>query len=344
MLATLTEERFSREGWLFEPKSDGERALVFRGDGEVRILSRNQKVLNEKYPELVTAWEAQRSDSLIADGEIVTFDGEVTSFAKLQQRMQVRHPSPELREKVPVSFYAFDLLYLDGNDLRHVPLLERKQLLRKAFHFFHFKEPLRFTEHRETEGEAYYREACEHHWEGIIAKNAESVYVSGRSREWLKFKCVNEQEFVIVGYSDPEGQRIGFGALLVGYYERGKLRYAGKVGTGYDNQTLRRLRSQLAKLEARANTIADADVRGTGVHWVEPKLVAQVGFTEWTNDGKLRHRASWVCAMTRIPRTSNEKVTQASACNRGENVCTRRNRPNRRSRREDHPSGKNSVS
>jgi bifunctional non-homologous end joining protein LigD len=286
MLATLTEERFSREGWIFEPKFDGERALVFRTGGEVRILSRNQNLLNEKYPELVTAWEAQKSDSFIADGEIVAFDGEVTSFSKLQQRMQVRHPSPELRKNVPISFYAFDLLYLDDHDLRRVPLLERKQLLRKAFHF---KEPLRFTEHRETEGEAYYREACDRHWEGIIAKNAESMYVSGRSREWLKFKCVNEQEFVVVGYTDPEGQRVGFGALLVGYYDHGKLRYAGKVGTGYDNETLRRLRSQLAKLETRANTMVDANVRGSGVHWVEPKLVAQIGFAEWTNDGKLRH-------------------------------------------------------
>lgn len=152
-----------------------------------------------------------------------------------------------------------------------------------------FKEPLCFTEHRETEGEAFYREASEHRWEGVIAKDGNSVYVSERSRQWLKFKCVNEQEFVIGGYTDPRGQRVGFGALLVGYYERGKLKYAGKVGTGYDTATLRRLRKQLASLETGSKPFEDAGLPRSAVHWVKPKLAAQIGFTEWTGDGKLRH-------------------------------------------------------
>jgi bifunctional non-homologous end joining protein LigD len=229
MLATLTEERFSREGWLFEPKLDGERCLVWRHGDDVDLYSRNQKLLNDKYPELVRAFQVQRTRSFIVDGEIVTFEHGVTSFAKLQQRMQVQHPSTELRRKVPVYFYAFDLLYTDGYDLRHLALRSRKELLNTALDF---RAPLRSTEHREMEGDAYFEESCKQGWEGIIAKNSESGYVSGRSRDWLKFKCADEQEFVIGGYTDPKGERIGFGALLVGYYDTGKLTYAGKVGTG----------------------------------------------------------------------------------------------------------------
>jgi DNA ligase D-like protein (predicted ligase) len=218
MLATLTDERFSRKGWLFEPKLDGVRCLVFRDAVQVELYSRNQKPLNSKYPELVEAFRKQKVAAFIVDGEIVAFESGVTSFAKLQQRIQIQEPSPDLRRLVPVRFYAFDLLFLGAHDLRQVPLRYRKSLLETTLEF---EEPLRFTEHRETEGEAYYREACELRWEGIVAKNGDSAYVSERSRQWLKFKCVNEQEFVIAGYTDPQGERVGFGALLVGYYERG---------------------------------------------------------------------------------------------------------------------------
>jgi DNA ligase D-like protein (predicted ligase) len=242
--------------------------------------------LNAKYPELVQAFSAQKTARFIVDGEIVTFDGGVTSFAKLQQRMQVRNPSAKLRRRVRVWFYAFDLLYLGTYDLRRVPLRYRKDLLKKTIEV---QGPLRFTEYRETEGEAFYREACQRHWEGIIAKNVDSTYISERSRQWLKFKCINEQEFVITGYTDPQGGRVGFGALLAGYYERGKLRYAGKVGTGYDTNTLRRLGQRLAKLETGTKPFTEEALPRSGVHWVKPKLVAQIGFTEWTGDRKLRH-------------------------------------------------------
>jgi bifunctional non-homologous end joining protein LigD len=286
MLATLTEERFSRKGWLFEPKLDGERCLAFRHGGEPRLFSRNQKLLNEKYLELVGSLKIQDTASFIVDGEIVTFEDGVSSFAKLQERMQTQHPSAELIRRVPVWFYLFDLLYLDGYDTRQVPLRYRRELLESALEFH---DPLRLIEQRKTEGEAYYREACRRGWEGIIAKNGESVYVSRRSREWLKFKCVNEQEFVIGGYTDPKGGRIGFGALLVGYYDDGKLIYAGKVGTGFDDATLRRLGAQLAALETDASPFPVDGLPRHGVHWVRPKLVAQIGFTEWTTGGKLRH-------------------------------------------------------
>jgi DNA ligase D-like protein (predicted ligase) len=286
MLATLTDERFSRRGWLFEPKLDGERCLAFGRRDTVRLLSRNQIRLNERYPEIVETFLGQPPVTFIADGEIVTFDGAVTSFAKLQQRMQVAHPPPDLRRKVPVWLYLFDLLYVDRYDIRKVPLRDRKQLLHGTFHFH---DSLRFTEHRETEGEAYYHEACRRGWEGVIAKDGESIYVSGRTRAWLKFKCTHEQEFVIGGYTDPHGRRIGFGALLVGVYERGRLVYAGKVGTGFDDATLQRLGKQLAQLETTTSPFVGDGLPRRGVHWVKPRLVAQIGFTEWTPGGKLRH-------------------------------------------------------
>jgi DNA ligase D-like protein (predicted ligase) len=286
MLATLTDEVFSRPGWLFEPKWDGERCLAFRRGRDLNLFSRNRIRLNAKYPELIEAIHQQETTSFIADGEIVTFEGAITSFAKLQPRMQVEHPSADLIRKVPVWFYLFDLLYLDRYDLRQVPLRYRKQVLRDAFDF---QGSLRLTEHRKTEGEASYRRACQKGFEGVIAKNGESVYVSRRTRDWLKFKCKQEQEFVIGGYTDPRGSRSGFGALLLGYYRGGKLVYAGKVGTGFNQDLLRRLGEKLARLEKPVSPFAKDGLPRRGVHWVKPKLVAQIGFIEWTAGGKLRH-------------------------------------------------------
>ena len=285
MLATLSHSAFSREGWFFEPKFDGVRCLALRSGDDIQLISRNQKPLNEKYPELVEALRHQCADDFAVDGEIVTFEGSVTSFAKLQQRMQLARPSEELRRRIPVWFYAFDLLHVDGKDIRSLARSERKRLLAEALTF---KDPLRFTEHRETSGEAYFREACRNRWEGIIAKNGDSPYISRRSGEWLKFKCLNEQEFVIGGFTDPQRSRIGFGALLVGFYEAGKLKYAGKVGTGYDTATLRSLHSKLSDIEIEAPPFLGDGLPGRAVHWVRPKLVAQIAFGEWTRDGKLR--------------------------------------------------------
>src|SRR6202790_3411895 len=176
MLATLTDEVFSRQGWLFEPKWDGERCLAFRRGRDLDLFSRNRIRLNAKYPEVVEAIYQQQATSFIADGEIVTFDGDITSFAKLQARMQVAHPPADLIRKVPVWFYLFDLLYLDRYDIRQVPLRYRKQVLRNAFDF---QGSLRFTEHLETEGEDYYRRACQKGWEGIIAKTGTACTCQG---------------------------------------------------------------------------------------------------------------------------------------------------------------------
>jgi DNA ligase D-like protein (predicted ligase) len=277
MLATLTEERFSDKDWIFEKKLDGVRALAFRRGNEVQVLSRNQLSFNRSYSEIVANLQKQKCRSFIVDGEIVALDAGISSFAKLQQRGM---------RTTRTYYFIFDLLYFDGKDTRQLPLLERKRLLRKALTF---NQTVRYVTHKATNGEAYYEKACKEKWEGIIAKRAMSPYVSGRSRDWLKFKCSMQQEFVIVGYTDPEGQRSGFGALLVGYYSGGQLMYAGKVGTGYTTQTLNSLSKQFMKLERSTPVTKGIGLPKKNVHWLEPVLVAQIGFSEWTDDGKLRH-------------------------------------------------------
>ncbi len=286
MLATLTEDRFSDPDWLYERKLDGERCLAFRTPDGVRLLSRNRKSLNNQYPELVEALASQASDDFVADGEIVAFEGSRTSFARLQGRMQVSDPDAARRTGVTVFLYVFDLLHLDGHDLTGLELRQRKALLRRVLQY---GGPLRFTPHRVGEGVAYWEQACGRGWEGVIAKRANGRYRHGRSTDWLKFKCATEQEFVIGGYTDPQGSRIGFGALLIGYYDDGRLRYAGKVGTGYDQQTLERLGGRLARLQRPQPAFADGNLPEAGVHWVQPRLVGQVAFSEWTRAGQLRH-------------------------------------------------------
>jgi DNA ligase D-like protein (predicted ligase) len=286
-LATLTEDRFSDPAWVFERKLDGERCVAFRHGQRLRLMTRNQKEVTSTYPELAGALTAQRAGDFIVDGEVVAFDGDQTSFGRLQQRLGVRDPGRDLLARVPACYYLFDVLWADGRDTRAQPLLERKRLLRTLLSF---GDPLRFTEHRAADGEAYWREACAQGWEGVIAKRADAPYHAGRSRDWLKFKCAAGQEFVIGGYTDPQGSRTGFGALLLGYYDRdGTLAYAGKVGTGFDRHTLASLHATLAGLERDRPAFERGSVPRSRVHWVEPRLVCQVGFSEWTADGQLRH-------------------------------------------------------
>jgi bifunctional non-homologous end joining protein LigD len=285
MLATLTKARFSDPAWIFEHKLDGERCLAFKQGKLVRLLSRNQQQLGNTYPEVVDALASAGDHACVLDGEVVAFDGNRTSFAKLQRRIGIKDPDEARRSGVPVFYYVFDLMYLDGSDIRQLPLIERKTMLERAFRF---RAALRFMEHRNTEGEALYREACRMGLEGLIAKRRDSQYLGGRSPDWLKFKCINEQELVIGGFTEPAGARIALGALLVGYYRGGSLRYAGKVGTGFDNETLVNLRPRLNAREVKRSPFGDL-VPEKAAHWVRPDLVAQIGFTEWTTDGKLRH-------------------------------------------------------
>jgi len=287
MLATLTEKRFSDPRWIFELKFDGERCLAFRDGDRLRLLSRNRQSLNGTYPELVDALAAQHTSRFVLDGEVVAYQKGRTSFAKLQSRLGISDPEQARASPVAVFYHVFDLLHLDGEDTARLPLIWRKRLLRDAVEF---SDPLRYTTHRWTEGEAAYRKACQRGDEGVIAKLADSTYDEGRrSPNWLKFKCVLDQEFVIGGYTPPKGGRVGLGALLVGYYDGRDLVYAGKVGTGFDDVTLQRLHERLSAMEQDTPPFTRGAANEPGAHWVRPKLVAEVGFTEWTRDGKLRH-------------------------------------------------------
>lgn len=286
MLAKLTHEVFSDAEWIYERKLDGERCLIFKKSGKVELMSRNQKELNNTYPELVMALEEQEADNFIADAEVVAFDGKVTSFRKLQKRMHLKDSEEIASSKVRVYIYLFDLMYHEGYELDKLPLLERKNLLRKLLDY---DDPVRFTPHRNEKGEEYYREACKKHWEGLIAKKADSTYAHSRSSNWLKFKCENQQEFVIVGYTKPQGERKGFGAILIGFYKDDKLKYAGKVGTGYTDEMLEDLHAQFQKIEVEEPAVNGSDLPSKDVHWLKPKMVAEVAFTEWTSTDKLRH-------------------------------------------------------
>lgn len=286
MLATLTADRFSDPDWMFERKFDGVRCLAFRDGDSVRLFSRNHKSQNRTWPELVDALTAQAPREFIVDGEIVAFDGNLTSFARLQGRLGVHDPQAARASGIAIHYYAFDLPWYAGCDLRQLPLRARKRVLRKAFDY---ADPLRFSQHRNTQGEACHRAACRKGWEGIIAKRAGSAYVGKRSTDWLKMKCVHQQELVIGGYTDPGGSRSGFGALLLGYYADQRLCFAGAVGTGFNERQLHDLHAELAR-RSRPTPAFDADDLPTrGVHWVRPELVAEIGFTEWTHEGKLRH-------------------------------------------------------
>ena len=278
MKAVLTDARFSDAGWIYERKLDGIRCVAIRDGAGVTMLSRNDLSLNGRYPGPARALESQACRRFAVDGEVVAFDGRQTSFARLAQR----HARP-----VAVFLYLFDIVWLDGQDVRDVPLRARKRLLREALTF---EDPIRFTAHRNEHGEAFFAEACRKGWEGLIAKRADSAYTASRSRDWLKLKCDRSQELVIGGYTAPRGSREELGALLLGYHSDGELRYAGKVGTGFDRETLRDLGGRLRSLRRDDAPFANPRaIKERTATWVAPELVAQVGFMEWTRDGRLRH-------------------------------------------------------
>jgi bifunctional non-homologous end joining protein LigD len=279
MKAVLWDEPFSDPAWIFERKLDGVRCLAHRdAGGPVRLFSRTDRAMNGDYPDLVEALEAEPCEDFVVDGEVVALDARgVTSFSRLQRRG---------RERVAVYLYLFDALRLDGQDVRDLPLRERKAKLRRTLRF---KGHVRFSPHRNEHGEELFRDACRRGLEGVMAKLADSPYRATRSSDWRKLKCHAEQELVIGGYTAPQGSRTDFGALLVGYFEDGRLRYAGKVGTGFDHATLSDLGKRLRKLERADSPFVDVHPIPRGTHWVEPELVGQIAFTEWTRDGRLRH-------------------------------------------------------
>lgn len=287
MLATLTEDYFDDPQWIYERKLDGERCEILIENGKVSIFSRNEKQLNSTYPEFEKALEKENYPNLILDGEIVTFDGDVTSFSKLQNRMQLKNSEDAKKSEVKVFLYVFDIMYYQEFALEQLPLKARKKVLKEVLNW---EDPIRFVAHRNEDGKAYHEKACKKGWEGIIAKDGESAYVQSRSKKWLKFKCAKGQELVIGGFTEPEGERVGFGALLVGYYEEDALMYAGKVGTGYDDEFLKKWRGKFDQIEKDSSPFENFNDNENGFnHWIKPKYVGEFGFTEWTDDNKLRH-------------------------------------------------------
>src|SRR5262249_22204205 len=291
MLATLVDRPFSGRDWLFEIKYDGVRVLAERAGSRVRLYGRSGQDFTDRYPEVVAALAELPIDRFVLDGEVVAFNEHgKSSFQRLQGRMGLSRAADVAvaRRQIPVSAVFFDCLALDGYDLRDVPLRQRKALLELVLTR---GGALTYSGHVEERGEEFF-EACDaQHLEGIIAKKADGPYRAGRTRDWLKIKCQRRQEFVIGGFTDPQGARTHFGALHLGVYEGDRLVYVSKVGTGFDAKSLKRIWDRLAP---PARTTSPFDVGtppGRGHHWVEPKLVAEVRFTEWTDDGGLRHPA-----------------------------------------------------
>ncbi len=288
MLATLTTDYFSSNDWIYEHKFDGERCLAFKNNGKVLLISRNKRVINNEYPELAAALEKQKADNFVIDGEIIAKSEGLSDFELLQSRINLKNVA-EIKaktKKIPISYAIFDLMYVHGYDIRELPLLSRKKILKKLLTY---NKLLTYTEHKVGNGIAYFKDACKMHWEGLIAKKADGIYVGKRSTSWLKFKCIMKQELVIGGYTDPRKSRTDFGALLVGYYDKEmRLKFAGKVGTGYTEQILRILGKRLRELEISKCPFSNYDESQAGVHWVKPILVAEFQFAEWTSDNKLR--------------------------------------------------------
>jgi bifunctional non-homologous end joining protein LigD len=283
-LATLVKECPAGDEWVQEIKFDGYRMLCSIKNGEARMYSRNAKEWTHKFPAIARMLGRLPIESAWVDGEAVVLEADGrSSFQAMQNALSFDDPNAFV-------YYIFDLLYVDGYDLREAPLAERKRLLEQIL--TPQSGALRYSAHFDSAEGAFFREACRLHLEGVIAKRIDSTYAAGRSRNWLKVKCGTRQEMVIGGFTDPEGSRHGFGALLLGVYEKdGTFSYAGKVGTGFNDRGLTELRKKLDALvedkPAFKNPPRGAEARRS--HWVKPVLVAEVAFTGWTNDGALRH-------------------------------------------------------
>ncbi|MGA9643637.1 MAG: non-homologous end-joining DNA ligase [Terriglobales bacterium] len=285
MLATAIEKPFDNPDWLFEIKWDGYRAIAFIDDGRVRFVSRNQNDLTAQFSELATLPKFVKAGRAILDGEIVALDDEGRpSFSLMQQRTGFRPGKPRLpgREGVPITYYAFDLLYLNHLDLRRVKLEERKRLLQELITK---GDVVHFSDHYAEKGLALFEAAAQKGLEGIVAKKRNSFYEETRSREWLKIKITRRQECVIGGYTDPEGSRDYFGALVLGLYDgQRRLIHVGQAGTGFDHKALKEMFATLTPLETAKNPFYGEIGGLRKVHFVQPKLVAEIKFSEWTHE------------------------------------------------------------
>ena len=281
-LAMLVDEVPEGGGWIYELKFDGYR-VVTRIDGDdVRLFTRNGNDWSARLKGLRDELRSLGIGSAWLDGEIVVLNEKgLPDFQRLQQAF-------DTRTRADIVYYVFDLPFFGGYDLRRVPLAERRALLAKVLEA-HPSERVRFSEAFEAPGRELLAGACESGLEGLVGKRADSAYTSTRSTSWIKLKCTRRQEFVICGYTDPKGSRAGFGSLLLGVNDReGHLRYAGNVGTGFDEPSLRTLKEKLRALETPKAPFYEMP-RGVKGHWVKPRLVCEVAFTEWTSDGRIRH-------------------------------------------------------
>jgi bifunctional non-homologous end joining protein LigD len=287
MLAVPIEKPFDSDEWLFEIKWDGYRAVSFIEHGKLHLVSRNQNDLTGQYPELADIPKFVRAENAILDGEVVAVDEQGrASFSLMQQRTGIRHGRFRApgRSDVPVLYYAFDLIYLDGYDLHKVDLEERKRLLANVIIP---GDNLRYSDHELGKGTALFQVAAQQGLEGIVAKRRKSCYEEKRTREWLKIKITKQIECVIGGYTEPEGSREYFGSIVLGLYgEQGRLIHVGQAGSGFDRKTLQAVWKLLQNLETKTNPFYGPVEALKTVHWVKPELVAEIKFTEWTHETK----------------------------------------------------------
>jgi bifunctional non-homologous end joining protein LigD len=284
MLATSIDDPFDDPEWLFEIKWDGYRAIAFIAEGKVRLVSRNQNDLTAQYPELQSVPSFIKAETAVLDGEIAALDEQGrASFSLMQQRTGIRAGGRRTasRQDISVLYYVFDLLYLDGCDLRRVSLEERKDLLAKITSL---DGPVRYSDHF-PQGKALFDVAKQKGLEGILAKRRSSVYEERRTREWLKIKITQTVDCVVGGYTDPEGSRSYFGSIVLGLYDKnGDLIHVGQAGTGFDQAMLKQVWQALKKLETKRSPFPQGVEALRTVHWVKPELVAEIKFTEWTHE------------------------------------------------------------
>ncbi len=284
-LATLVKDAPEGQEWLHELKFDGYRMLCHLNRGKVRFWSRNKKDWTEKFPNLSKALKTFPVTNAILDGEIVIVDkAGRSSFQGLQQSMG------KSGEAVFV-FQIFDLIYLDGFDLTRTPLVQRKLRLEELLASIKGSTPLRYSEHVEGSGKQFFKQACAYGIEGIVSKLADSPYQSTRNRNWLKAKCIKRQEFVIAGYTPSKKDFPGFGSLILGVHEKGKLIYSGRVGTGFTIKQRLEIQKKLDRISQAVMPfrVQPKDPGLRDAHWAKPQLVAEVEFAEWTADGSIRH-------------------------------------------------------
>jgi bifunctional non-homologous end joining protein LigD len=329
MLAETRERPFSKPGWVFEIKYDGYRMIASLEEGAARLTTRNGSDATAAFPEIVRALEALPFDGLVLDGEVVVHDDAgLPNFQRLQKRarltraIDIRHASVELA----ATLYLFDVLGAEGYDLRGRPLLERKALLRRLLPTV---GPLRYSDHVEEHGEPFFEEIRKLELEGLIAKKADSPYRGGRSSHWVKVRAERTGDFAVVGFTAPKGSRGGFGALHLAAYDEGELIYAGRVGSGFDAKQLEETRGALDAI--RRDDAPCARAPGGGEHsWVEPELVCEVRYREWTEDGLLRHpvflrfrddKPPKECELPRVG--TREQTEQAFAAGTAESPATR---------------------